>query len=323
MHPTEETAVTTTLDTVPKPIMPGAEMADLLRFHRDISWTGTIAEGGMGPGTPAMTASGSGTHTLIQDGRWVVGDYRQDQHLLDGTHVLTWQLHWVAGWDPALGEYRATVADCYGHAEVMGGRIDGDRLVFESIGDPPARIRLTWNLVGPDTIVWRNETSAGGGPWVLIEEYRCTPVRRGEPAAPARRSELLEAVRRFNKRTLNPLKLHSAGRRHWYAARLDHVGRRSGRAYATPVIARPVPGGFAIPLAYGRDVDWHRNLTAAGRGVLTVHGTRYTITRPHTVPAAEITSALTPYWRRVLRGIGEYVAVSAEPLNPAGSGGCA
>ena len=114
--------MTTTLDTVPKPIMPGAEMADLLRFHRDISWTGTIAEGGMGPGTPAMTASGSGTHTLIQDGRWVVGDYRQDQHLLDGTHVLTWQLHWVAGWDPALGEYRATVADCYGHAEVMGGR---------------------------------------------------------------------------------------------------------------------------------------------------------------------------------------------------------
>jgi hypothetical protein len=67
----------TTLDTVPKPIMPGAEMADLLRFHRDISWSGTIAEGGMGPGTPAMTASGSGTHTLIQDGRWVVGEYRR------------------------------------------------------------------------------------------------------------------------------------------------------------------------------------------------------------------------------------------------------
>jgi hypothetical protein len=44
MHPTEETAVTTTLDTVPKPIMPGAEMADLLRFHRDISWTGSIAD---------------------------------------------------------------------------------------------------------------------------------------------------------------------------------------------------------------------------------------------------------------------------------------
>jgi len=81
--------------------------------------------------------------------------------------------------------------------------------VFESTGDPPTRIRLTWNLVGPDTIVWRNETSAGGGTWVLIEEYRCTPVRRGEPAAPGQRSELLEAIRRFNKRTLNPLMLLS------------------------------------------------------------------------------------------------------------------
>ena len=45
---------------VPMPAPPGAEMAVLLRFHRDITWTGTIAEGGMGPGTPAMTARGAG-----------------------------------------------------------------------------------------------------------------------------------------------------------------------------------------------------------------------------------------------------------------------
>jgi deazaflavin-dependent oxidoreductase (nitroreductase family) len=117
--------------------------------------------------------------------------------------------------------------------------------------------------------------------------------------------------------------LHLAGRRYWYAVRLKHNGRRSGRTYATPVVARAVPGGFAIPLAYGRDVDWHRNLTAAGRGVLAVHGTRYTITKPHTVPAAEVTGTLTPHWRRMLRGIDEYVVVSAEPLNPAKSGECA
>ena len=161
----------TALDAVPRPITPGAEMAALLRFHRDITWTGSISAGGMGPGTPEMTAQGSGTHTAVQDGRWVVGDYRQEQYLLDGTHVLTWQLHWVAGWDPALGEYRATVADCYGHAEVLRGWIDGDWLVFESTGDPPVRIRLTWDASDPATIVWRNETSTAGGPWSLIEEY--------------------------------------------------------------------------------------------------------------------------------------------------------
>jgi hypothetical protein len=70
------------------------------------------------------------------------------------------------------------MADCYGHAEVMRGRIDGNRLVFESIGEPPVRIRLTWDLTGPEMLVWRNEACAGDGPWLLVEEYRCTPAPR-------------------------------------------------------------------------------------------------------------------------------------------------
>jgi len=158
------------------PIEPGQEMAALLRFHRDVTWTGTIAAGGMGPGTPEMRAEGSGRHHLIQDGRWVVGDYRQEQYALDGAHIMTWQLHWVAGWDPTNDEYRATVADCYGHAEVMRGWIVADRLVFESIGDPPVRLRLIWFESAPDALTWRNEMSVGGGPWTLVEEYLCTPA---------------------------------------------------------------------------------------------------------------------------------------------------
>ena len=160
--------------SVPKPIMPGPEMEALARFHVDLTWTGTISEGGMGPGTPAMTATGRGTHEQLQGGRWIAGTYEQDQFLLDGTFVLKWELHWVAGWDPATGEYRATVADCYGHAEVMRGTIDGDRLTFESIGDPPVRIRLVWDFTDPDDLIWRNELSTGGAPWFLVEEYKLT-----------------------------------------------------------------------------------------------------------------------------------------------------
>lgn len=313
--------MTSTLDAVPRPITAGAEMAALQRFHRDTTWTGAISAGGMGPGTPAMTATGSGTHHRIQDGRWVVGDYRQEQYLLDGTPVLSWELHWVAGWDPARGRYRATVADCYGHAEVMTGRIDGDRLVFESDGDPGARIRLTWDLAEPDTILWTNEVSVAGGPWSLVEEYRCTPVSAREAGAPAGHSVLNDAVRRFNKHALNPLMRHLAGRRHWYAARLEHVGRRSGRAYSTPLVARPVPGGFALPLVYGRDVDWRRNLLAAGRGAVVVDGTRHTVTAPRTVPAAQVVDALTPSWRRMLRDVPEYVLVTTEAPAPDGRSG--
>jgi hypothetical protein len=174
------------VDRVPKPITPGREMDELARFHRDVTWSGTIAEDGMGPGTPAMTATGSGTHEWIQDGRWIVGNYQQDQHLHDGTFVLRWQLHWVAGWDPAAGEYRATVADNYGHAEVMRGWIDGDRLTFETLGTPYVRIRLVWDVSDPDRVTWHNDCSVGGAPWSLVEEYVCTPVPRPAPGAGSR-----------------------------------------------------------------------------------------------------------------------------------------
>lgn len=161
---------------VPKPITPGAEMEALARFHFDTKWKGAIEEGGMGPATPAMTGVGWGNHERIQDGCWIVGNYGQDQYLLDGTFVLRWQLHWVAGWDPTRGEYRATVADNYGHAEIMRGWIDGDRLTFESIGDPPVRLRLVWNVSDPTDMTWRNEMSVGGAPWTLVEEYHMTPA---------------------------------------------------------------------------------------------------------------------------------------------------
>lgn len=161
---------------VPAPAAAGREMAALARFHADVIWTGVIKEGGMGPGTPAMTARGWGRHDRIQDGRWIVGTYEQDQYLLDGTFVLRWQLHWVAGWDPASGEYRATVADCYGHADVLRGRIEGDRLIFETIGEPPVRLRLVWDVTDPARVIWRNEMSVAGSPWSLVEEYQCTPV---------------------------------------------------------------------------------------------------------------------------------------------------
>lgn len=165
---------------VPKPITPGAEMEALTRFHRDVTWTGFIAEGGMGPGTPPMTATGRGTHERIQDGRWIVGSYQQDQFLPDGTFVLHWQLHWVAGWDPNTQEYRATVADNYGHAELMRGQIDGYRLIFETIEQAPIRIRLVWDLTDPERLIWRNEMSINGSPWSLVEQYDCRPIEPGQ-----------------------------------------------------------------------------------------------------------------------------------------------
>jgi deazaflavin-dependent oxidoreductase (nitroreductase family) len=106
-----------------------------------------------------------------------------------------------------------------------------------------------------------------------------------------------------NKRALNPVMLRLAGRRHWYAARLEHVGRRTGRHYATPVVAQPTDGGFAIPLPYGTDVDWLCNRQVAGSGSLQFDGARHTVADPRIVPLAELTG-LAMTWRALLRVYG-------------------
>jgi hypothetical protein len=70
---------------------------------------------------------------------------------------------------------------------------------------------------------------------------------------------------RFNKSFLNPLMLRMASRRRTYYAALRHVGRRSGRTYVTPVVAKLASDHtVVIPLPYGADTDWCRNLLAAG-----------------------------------------------------------
>jgi len=59
-----------------------------------------------------------------------------------------------------------------------------------------------------------------------------------------------------------------------------HVGRRSGRGYSTPVAARRVDGGFVISLAFGAQVDWYRNLVAAGGGTIRWRDREYRVGAP-------------------------------------------
>jgi hypothetical protein len=73
-------------------------------------------------------------------------------------------------------EYRATLADNYGRADVMRGRIDGDRLVFETLTAAPPLLRLTWDASDPETITWTNQASLDGISWTPIETYYMTPV---------------------------------------------------------------------------------------------------------------------------------------------------
>ena len=66
------------------------------------------------------------------------------------------------------------------------------------------------------------------------------------------------------KRTLNraTLRMARAGRGPFSIVR--HVGRRSGAIYETPIVVARVPAGFVAELTYGPDVNWYRNIVAAG-----------------------------------------------------------
>ena len=75
---------------------------------------------------------------------------------------------------------------------------------------------------------------------------------------------------------------------------LEHVGRRSGKHFRTPltVFNAEVDGkpGVAILLTYGPDRDWLKNLNAAGGGRMRRHGKTFGVTNPQTVTKAEAAS---------------------------------
>ncbi len=110
-----------------------------------------------------------------------------------------------------------------------------------------------------------------------------------------------ERMRGFNKRILNPLMLKLAGRNHLPFAIVRHVGRRSGKSFETPIIVKPVKGGFVIALTYGADVDWYRNLMAAGGGGLRWHGREYAIGKPEPMDSSLGISRFPLPMRMILR----------------------
>ena len=80
-----------------------------------------------------------------------------------------------------------------------------------------------------------------------------------------------------------------------------HQGRRSGRAYPTPVGARRVGEGFVISLAFGAQVDWYRNLVAAGGGIVRWQGREFSVSAPEAIDPTVGLEAFHPFQRLFLR----------------------
>lgn len=74
------------------------------------------------------------------------------------------------------------------------------------------------------------------------------------------------------KNTLNRVTSRAAKSGRGPFSLVRHVGRKSGRAYETPIIVAAVPEGFVAELTYGENVNWYRNVVAAGGCDLLVDG---------------------------------------------------
>lgn len=90
---------------------------------------------------------------------------------------------------------------------------------------------------------------------------------------------LSRRVARFNRRFWNRLTLRVAGHLPGFAI-LRHVGRRSGRAYRTPVNTFRTDGEYIIALTYGSRSDWVKNVLAAGSCELQTRGRRVHLSDP-------------------------------------------
>ncbi len=95
---------------------------------------------------------------------------------------------------------------------------------------------------------WIRRTLIVLGAVTLLQVVVSVVFRRKNPA-------LIDRIRDFNRRILNPVMLHLAGRRLWYASSIHHRGRASGRSYETPIWAHMTSDGFLVSLPYGADVS--------------------------------------------------------------------
>jgi deazaflavin-dependent oxidoreductase (nitroreductase family) len=62
-----------------------------------------------------------------------------------------------------------------------------------------------------------------------------------------------------------------------------HVGRRTGRAFEVPVLLFSAGDRYVIPLVYGKDRDWVKNVVAVGRFSMTHRGRELDVADPSVV----------------------------------------
>ena len=85
---------------------------------------------------------------------------------------------------------------------------------------------------------------------------------------------------------------------------IEHRGRRTGKAFRTPVVVRPTDDGFVVPLPWGERTDWYRNVRAAGGCTVRWKGRNYVLAGPELIGAGDAAAFFSGYQRAMLPRIG-------------------
>jgi deazaflavin-dependent oxidoreductase (nitroreductase family) len=122
-------------------------------------------------------------------------------------------------------------------------------------------------------------------------------------------STRIERIRPFT-RLFNPLMRPLAARLPGFAV-ISYVGRRSGRSYRTPINVFRREGDYVFALTYGPDVQWVKNVLAAGTAQLEQRGRIVTLRDPRRItdPKARLVPLLVRPFLRFMR-VSEFLRMS-------------
>ncbi|MBA4020942.1 MAG: nitroreductase family deazaflavin-dependent oxidoreductase [Gordonia sp.] len=95
----------------------------------------------------------------------------------------------------------------------------------------------------------------------------------------------MRIIARVNKSVTNRVVIVLA-KRAPHMAVIEHLGRRSGRSYETPVMVFVSESRLAVVLNYGTESDWVRNVVAAGHAEMMHRNRRFHLDEPRVVPAS-------------------------------------
>lgn len=143
-------------------------------------------------------------------------------------------------------------------------------------------------------------------------------TRRTPTAGRSTSRRLRDRVRVLNKHVINPLTLRLAGRPGVPYGMVHHVGRRSGRGYDTPVLVGTTDDAFVVPLPYGADVDWRRNVEAADGCTVVWQGSAFRGESPRLIPPSDATGAFPGWFHEVFRrsGAERFLRLERGPEDP-------